>query len=127
MDLFRRGALLKSYVVSLGSNPVGPKWREGDGKTPEGEYRIDSRKADSSFHRALHISYPDAKDVAAAQARGVDPGGQVMIHGTKNGLSSRGRAQLPEDWTDGCVAVNDQEIDEIWRMVPDGTRIILEP
>jgi murein L,D-transpeptidase YafK len=119
--------LLKSYAVSLGPDPISPKWREGDGRTPEGEYRIDYRKADSSFHRALHISYPGPKDIAVARAHGVSPGGLVMIHGTKNGLSRHQEEQLPADWTNGCVAVTDREIDEIWRMVPDGTRIIFEP
>jgi murein L,D-transpeptidase YafK len=127
LDLYRGGVLLKSYPVSLGPHPVGPKWQEGDGRTPEGVYRIDYRKADSGFHRALHISYPEPKDVAAAQAHGVSPGGLVMIHGTKNGLTRFGRKLLPADWTDGCVAVTDQQIDELWRTVPDGTEIILEP
>ena len=127
LDLYRSGVLLKSYAVSLGTQPVGPKWREGDGRTPEGVYRIDYRKADSSFHRALHISYPEPKDIAAARSSGVSPGGLVMIHGTKNGLSQRGVEKLPSDWTDGCVAVTDQDIDEIWRRVPVGTKIILVP
>ena len=127
LALYQRGVLLKSYAVSLGPDPISPKWREGDGRTPEGEYRIDYRKADSSFHRALHISYPGPKDIAVARAHGVSPGGLVMIHGTKNGLSRHQEEQLPADWTNGCVAVTDREIDEIWRMVPDGTRIIFEP
>jgi lipoprotein-anchoring transpeptidase ErfK/SrfK len=127
LDLYQKGVLLRSYVVSLGPDAVGAKWREGDGKTPEGQYRIDYRKEDSSFHRALHISYPEPKDIAAARARGLSPGGLVMIHGTKNGLSPTGRQRLPPDWTDGCIAVTDREIDEIWRLVPDGTKIVLEP
>lgn len=127
MELYQRGVLLKSYSVSLGSHPIGAKWREGDGKTPEGEYIIDYRKADSAFHRALHISYPEPKDVAVARAHGVGPGEMVMIHGTKNGVTPAGLRLLPHDWTDGCVAVTDREIDEIWQLVPDGTKIILEP
>jgi murein L,D-transpeptidase YafK len=127
LDLYQKGVLLKSYAVSLGPDPVGPKWRQGDGKTPEGEYRIDYRKADSSFHRALHISYPEPKDTAAARTRGVSPGELIMIHGTKNGLTPDREAQLPADWTDGCIAVTNQEIDEIWATVPDGTKIILVP
>jgi murein L,D-transpeptidase YafK len=126
MELYQKGVLLRSYAVSLGFHPVGAKWREGDGKTPEGEYRIDYRKADSAFHRALHISYPGPKDIAIAQARGVRPGALVMIHGTKNGVGRTGLEQLPRDWTDGCVAVTDRDIDEIWRLVPVGTRIVLE-
>ena len=127
LDLYRKGVLLKSYAVALGSHPVGPKWREGDGRTPEGVYRIDYRKADSAFHRALHISYPEPKDISAARRHGVRPGELVMIHGTRNGLTRYGRKLLPADWTDGCIAVTDPEIDEIWRTVPDGTEIILEP
>jgi lipoprotein-anchoring transpeptidase ErfK/SrfK len=127
LDLYQNGMLLKSYAVSLGPNPVGPKLHQGDGRTPEGEYRIDYRKADSSFHRALHISYPEPKDTAAARTRGVSPGGLIMIHGTKNGLTPHREEQLPADWTEGCIAVTNQEIDEIWRNVPDGTKIILEP
>jgi murein L,D-transpeptidase YafK len=127
LDLYRDGVLLRTFAVSLGSHPVGPKWQEGDGRTPEGEYRIDYRKADSSFHRALHISYPAPKDIAAARISGVSPGGLVMIHGTKNGLSEHAKESLPADWTDGCVAVSDRDIEEIWRTVPDRTKIILEP
>jgi murein L,D-transpeptidase YafK len=127
LELYRKGVLLKGYTVSLGSHPIGPKWEEGDGRTPEGEYIIDYRKGDSSFHRALHISYPGSKDLAIAHSHGVSPGGLVMIHGTKNGRSPQKEAQLPHDWTDGCIAVTDQEIDEIWRAVPDGTRIVLQP
>jgi murein L,D-transpeptidase YafK len=127
LELYRGGVLLKSFAVSLGPHPTGPKQREGDGRTPEGEYRIDYRKADSSFYRALHISYPGPADVAGARSRGVSPGGLVMIHGTKNGLSRQDAARLPADWTDGCIAVTDREIDEIWRLVPDGTRIVITP
>jgi murein L,D-transpeptidase YafK len=127
LELYRGGVLLKSFAVSLGSHPEGPKQQEGDGRTPEGEYRIDYRKADSAFYRALHISYPSPEDAAAARSRGVDPGGLVMIHGMKNGLSPRAEQRLPADWTDGCIAVMDWEMDEIWRDVPDGTTIVITP
>lgn len=127
LELYQGDVLLKSYPVSLGRHPVGPKDQQGDGRTPEGEYRLDFRKADSSFHRALHISYPGPADLAAAHTHGVDPGGLVMIHGMKNGLGWVGRLHLALDWTDGCVAVTDREMDEIWRVVPVGTKIILEP
>lgn len=127
LELYREGVLLKSYHVSLGRHSKGPKQQQGDGRTPEGEYRLDYRKADSNFHRALHISYPDSADIAAARTRSVDPGGSVMIHGMKNGLGWLGHLHLAVDWTDGCVAVTDREIDEIWNAVPDGTRIVLKP
>jgi murein L,D-transpeptidase YafK len=127
LDLYRGDVLLKSYAVSLGRHPIGPKQKQGDGRTPEGEYRLDYRKGDSSFHRALHISYPGPADIAAARSNGVDAGGLVMIHGMKNGLGWLGRLHLAFDWTDGCVAVTNREMDEIWRSVPDGTKIVLRP
>jgi murein L,D-transpeptidase YafK len=127
LELYREGVLLKSYAVSLGPHPIGPKQQQGDGKTPEGEYRLNYRKADSSFHRALHISYPGPADIAFARSHGVDPGGLVMVHGMKNGLGWLGRLHLAVDWTDGCVAVTDDEMDELWRAVPEGTKILLKP
>jgi murein L,D-transpeptidase YafK len=127
LDLYRGGSLLKSYSVSLGAHPLGPKQRQGDGKTPEGQYVLDNRNPKSTSHLALHISYPSPADRAAAKALGVDPGGQVMVHGIVNGLGWLGRLHLALDWTDGCVAVTNQEMDEIWRAVPTGTRIILKP
>ena len=127
LDLYRDGVVLKSYRISLGRHPTGPKQQQGDGRTPEGEYRIDYRKPDSSFHKALHISYPGPTDTAAAKALGVDPGGMVMVHGMRNGFGWLGRIHQAVDWTNGCVAVTDREIDEIWRAVPDGTKIILKP
>jgi murein L,D-transpeptidase YafK len=99
LELYKQGMLLKSYAVSLGRHPYGHRQQQGDGTTPEGEYRLDYRKPDSSFHRALHISYPGPADVAAARSRGVDPGGAVMIHGMKNGLGWLGRLHLAVDWT----------------------------
>ncbi len=127
LELYHGGTLLRRYRVSLGANPMGPKQRSGDGRTPEGEYVIDYHNAGSSFHRALHISYPSKSDRARAAARGVDPGGLIMIHGLRNGLGWLGRLQRLWDWTDGCVAVTDTEIEEISRAVPDGTRIELRP
>jgi murein L,D-transpeptidase YafK len=127
LDLYRGPDLLRSYPVSLGRTPTGRKQQEGDGRTPEGEYLLDYRKPDSAFHRALHISYPDVPDTASANARGVPAGGFVMIHGIRNGFGWIGRAHRFVDWTDGCVAVTNREIEEIWRIVPDGTRITLLP
>jgi murein L,D-transpeptidase YafK len=127
LELYQHGALLKSYSVSLGRHPEGPKRQQSDGRTPEGQYVLDYRKRDSSFYRAIHISYPAPADLAAARARGVEPGGLVMVHGMKNGLGWLGRLHSAFDWTDGCVAVTDREMDEIWRAVPDGTKIVLKP
>jgi len=127
LTLLREGVPLKTYRISLGSVPVGPKEREGDQRTPEGQYVIDWRKPDSSFHRALHISYPTSADVERARRAGVSPGGDIMIHGAPNGFGWIGRMHLWRDWTAGCVAVTDAEIEEIWAAVPDGTPISLLP
>ncbi|MCW5620523.1 MAG: L,D-transpeptidase family protein [Burkholderiales bacterium] len=118
---------LKEYRIALGRDPVGPKTQEGDGRTPEGQYVIDYRKRDSSFHRALHISYPDPADAAQASMRGVSPGGLIMVHGIRNGLGVAGRFHRLTDWTNGCIAVTNSEIEEIWRAVPDGTPIEIRP
>ena len=121
--LLAQGRPLKEYRVALGRNPFGPKTQEGDGRTPEGNYVIDYRKADSSFHRALHISYPNRHEENQAKARGVDAGGLIMIHGIRNGAGLVGRLHRLSDWTNGCIAVTNAEIEEIWAAVPDGTPI----
>jgi len=125
--LLKDGRPIKSYRIALGWSPIGPKVREGDGKTPEGTYRIDSRNPNSGFHRALHVSYPDDQDRARARKLGVSPGGAIMIHGMKNGFGWIGRLHRFVNWTNGCVAVTDREIGEIWRAVPDGTPIEIRP
>jgi murein L,D-transpeptidase YafK len=124
---YSRGTLLRSYRVSLGSDPVDTKIRQGDRKTPEGNYVIDGHNPGSSFHRALHVSYPSAADVGRAKAGGYDPGGEIMIHGIHNGLGWIGKAHLWLDWTTGCIAVTDAEIEELYRIVPNGTRIEIRP
>ena len=113
--------------MALGRSPAGHKQEEGDQRTPEGLYVIDFHKADSDFHRALHISYPNADDIAQARRRGIPPGGDIMIHGLPNGMAWIGRAHLAQDWTAGCIAVTDAEIDEIWQLIPDGTPIEIRP
>lgn len=125
--LYSDGQLLKRYRVSLGRVPVGAKAREGDKKTPEGQYLIDFRKADSAYYRALHISYPSVADVEAARKMGVPPGNAIMIHGIRNGLGWAGRLHRFADWTAGCIAVTNQEMAELWRAIPDGTPIELKP
>jgi len=127
LELYRGTELLRSYRVSLGKNPIGHKQREGDGRTPEGHYVLDYHKLDSAFHRALHISYPSPADVASARAHNVSPGGLIMVHGLRNGLGFLGRMHRLTDWTDGCVAVTNEEIEEIARVVPDGTPIDITP
>ncbi len=125
--LLAGGLPLFEYDISLGSEPVGPKRERGDGRTPEGRYWIDWRKVDSDYHRALHISYPNEADRRRAAARGVDPGGSIMIHGLPNGLGLIGAAHTLVDWTDGCIAVTDREIEEIWEWVRDGVPIDILP
>lgn len=125
--LLRDGSVLKGYRVSFGADPVGHKQREGDERTPEGLYRIDRRNARSAFHRSLHVSYPDRRDVERARELGFAPGGDIMIHGIRNGLGWAGRLHRLADWTDGCIAVTNREMDELWRAVPDGTPIEIRP
>lgn len=127
LTLFAGHRKLKTYKVALGRNPLGHKQQEGDGRTPEGRYEIDFRKQDSAFHRALHISYPNATDVRNARRRWVSPGGAIMIHGLPNRLGMAGSLHLARDWTEGCIAVTNAEIEEIWRVVPNGTRIEITP
>ena len=120
MTLLRGEKVLRIYKVALGWAPVGAKEREGDGRTPEGRYTIDWRNPRSKFHLSLHISYPSEGDVERARAAGVDPGGEIMIHGLRDGVVREG------DWTQGCIAVRDEEMDEIWGLVGDGTPVVIE-
>ena len=124
MMLWRGDRLLARYDIALGGAPeAGHKQQEGDERTPEGRYVIDWRNARSMAHLSLHISYPNEADSAAAAARGVSPGGSVMIHGLPNGWSAVGRLHLLADWTDGCIGVTNEEMEQIWSLVPDGTVI----
>ena len=128
LTLLSRGRKLKEYHITLGFSPIGPKEREGDGRTPEGIYTIDFHKPDSAFHRALHLSYPSAEDNARAAEAGVSPGGDIMIHGLPNSFGELGgSAHQLRDWTVGCIAVTDLEIDEIYSSVNDGTPIEILP
>jgi len=127
LELYDGAQLLRTYHVSLGPHAAGRKQEESDGRTPEGRYTLDYRNPHSSFHLARHISYPAPADRACARKRGVDPGGLIMVHGLRNGLGWFGRLHTLIDWTDGCIAVTDREIEEIWRVVPDKTPIIIEP
>ena len=125
--LILQGEVLKSYKIALGGNPIGPKERQGDNKTPEGTYVIDARNRDSRFHLSLRISYPNERDKKRAKELGVSPGGDIMIHGIKNGLSWVGDAHTGVDWTQGCIAVTDQEIEEIDKLAPNGTIVEIRP
>ncbi|MBS1857246.1 MAG: L,D-transpeptidase family protein [Acidobacteria bacterium] len=119
--LLRGNSILRAYRIALGRDPIGHKQCEGDGRTPEGDYLIDRRNPRSRYHLALHISYPNDADRARAAALGADPGGDIMIHGLKDGQPRDG------DWTQGCIAVTNAEMEEIWSLVPDGTPIHIEP
>jgi murein L,D-transpeptidase YafK len=125
LTVLKKGKSLKTYSIALGPNPEGKKLEEGDKRTPEGTYTIDRRKERSHYHRALHISYPNPDDIAQAKARGVSPGGDIMIHGLPNGIGLLGKLHVKKDWTLGCVAVTNPEIEEIWRVVPDGTTVVI--
>jgi tetratricopeptide (TPR) repeat protein len=125
--LISQGEVLKSYNIALGGNPIGPKERQGDNKTPEGTYVIDGRNRYSRFHLSLHISYPNERDKNRAKELGVSPGGDIMIHGIKNGFSWVGDAHAEVDWTKGCIAVTDEEIEEISKLAPNGTIVEIQP
>ena len=127
LSLYSGGVLVRSYVVALGQQPVGDKVRRGDMRTPEGLFTIEGRNPKSRYHRALRISYPDAAHRARAAALGVSPGGDIMIHGLPNGQGAVGAEHRAFDWTEGCIAVTNEEIDEIWSAVPIGTRIEIKP
>jgi len=119
--------VIRSYRISLGDNPVGHKLYEGDERTPEGRYTLDWRNANSDFYKSIHISYPNTRDRELARAWGLDPGGSIMIHGLPNEAGDYAFAYRGLDWTNGCIAVSNDEMDEIWQLVADGTPIQIVP
>lgn len=129
MQLLSRGIVKQEFPIMLGKSPVGHKHREGDNRTPEGIYVLDWRNAQSSFYRSMHISYPNLQDRMTSMVDGVNPGGMVMVHGLPNHvLSQRVRDELLRtDWTNGCIALNNANMDKFWRMVPVGTTIEIRP
>jgi murein L,D-transpeptidase YafK len=127
MELLADGKVIRTYRVALGQGGPPPKQKKGDARTPEGRYIIDSRNAASAYHKGLHISYPNADDRKRAATLGVSPGGAVMIHGLPNGRGWVGAGHRLYDWTLGCIAVTDDEIDEIWKLVPVGTPVEIRP
>jgi murein L,D-transpeptidase YafK len=124
--LLQRGEILAQYPISLGADPTGHKVREGDRRTPEGRYFIDWRNPISRFYKSLHISYPNQLDLINSQLAGTHPGGMVMIHGMPSAPELRWM-HTQGDWTDGCIAVSNEAMDEIWDAVKDGTLIIIKP
>jgi murein L,D-transpeptidase YafK len=127
LSLMSGDRTLQAYKVALGRDPVGPKTRKGDHKTPEGEYVVDSKKANSRFYRALHISYPNEADRERARKNGQNPGGEVEIHGIENSLGWIGGLHRTVDWTDGCIALTDAEMQQIWASVDVGTPVEIRP
>lgn len=127
MKVLRQGKVLKTYRIAMGDSPVGHKLTEGDQRTPEGRYILDYKKSDSAYYRAIHISYPNDEDRLRANALGISPGGQIMIHGENpNSSLSPEEAQM-YNWTDGCIAVTNAEMDELWQMIDAGTPIEIWP
>lgn len=127
MILYSEGKELKTYSISLGKNPVGHKQKEGDKKTPEGNYMLDSRNPNSKYHLSIHISYPSEQDRLNAEVLGVPPGGDIFIHGLPNKMEFLEDYYVNTDWTDGCIAVTNDEIEEIWNAVDGGTPITIYP
>lgn len=128
MQAYANGKLVKTYPIALGLNPIGHKQFEGDKKTPEGIYYINDRNANSAYHKNLGISYPNQKDKAFAQSQGKSAGGDIKIHGIKNGYGKViGEKHLLKDWTDGCIAVTDREMDELFTAVKHNAMIDIRP
>ncbi len=127
MTVFNGRKALKIYRIALGGNPVGHKEQEGDSRTPEGRYIIDAKNPNSSFHLSLHVSYPNKTDRQNARRKGVSPGGAIMIHGSPGGLGTLNALGFYTDWTAGCIAVSNEEIEEIFAAVKIGTPILIRP
>lgn len=132
VHLLHHQQIIRSYQMRLGFDPIGHKVQEGDGKTPEGRYILDWRNPQSSFYKSLHVSYPNASDIAKAKQLGVSPGGDIMIHGSATTNQVKKLASLmtympQNDWTWGCIAVRNIDMDEIWQLVDNGTPIEIYP
>lgn len=127
MAVYQAGSIIREFRVSIGRGGLGPKLREGDNRVPEGLYTIAAHNRASAYHLSLRISYPTAEQSAAAAARGVKPGGDIFIHGLPNAMASVGSEQQRYDWTDGCIAITDAEMDWLFQAVPDGTPIEIRP
>ncbi|MGI9493961.1 MAG: L,D-transpeptidase family protein [Geminicoccaceae bacterium] len=127
LQLKRNGHVIRSFHVALGLEPKGHKRTEGDGRTPEGVYTLDWRNEKSQFYRSIHVSYPRSQDQETAKRWGSSPGGMIMIHGLPNGRDRNELDHPQSDWTNGCIAVTNEEMDDIWSLVEDGTTIIIFP
>jgi murein L,D-transpeptidase YafK len=127
MEAYSNGQLIKIYKISLGQNPFGNKEHQGDKRTPEGKYTINDKNPNSGFHKNLGVSYPNAMDKKQAEQKGLDPGGDIKIHGLRNGIGFIGKFHRLFNWTAGCMAVTDDEIDELYNAVDLGTTIVIKP
>ena len=125
--LLDNGRVLQQYNISLGKRPEGHKKWEGDKRTPEGHYTLDYRNPESSFFRSIHINYPNERDLEYANYKGYEPGGAIFIHGLPNGKEHLEHKYKGKDWTDGCIALLNEHMEEIWHLVPDGTQIEIRP
>jgi murein L,D-transpeptidase YafK len=127
MELYREGALVASFKVSLGLVPMGQKQREGDFRTPEGRYRLTRRNAQSDYFLAVQVSYPESIDLALARKNGWAPGGSIMVHGLPNLMRYSRERYLTTDWTDGCIALSNEDMLDFWLLTGDGTPIEIRP
>lgn len=127
MSVFYQNQLMKTYRIALGFSPLGHKMQEGDGKTPEGSYQIVSKNPASKFHLSLKLSYPSLKDVKNAHQHGVKPGSNIMIHGLSVPYQNKGKAHTMKDWTLGCIALTNEEIEEIYHYASIGTTVEIIP
>jgi murein L,D-transpeptidase YafK len=127
LELRHNGEVMRSYHIALGPHPIGPKVERGDGKTPEGTYFIDRRNPASEYHLSMHISYPETADIQRAASLNVDPGANILIHGEPNILDHEGKANLLKDWTAGCIALHNTDMDEVWRLTDDGVTVEIHP
>ncbi len=127
LALYKQGKLLATYHVAFGGDPVGPKQREGDEKTPEGRYAFDYKNAATGYHKAIHVSYPNAQDIALAKQQGVSPGGAIMVHGQKNHYGWAAFITQRFNWTHGCIALSDEDMDEVWDHVHADTPVEIRP
>lgn len=126
MSVYRDGRLIREFRVALGRGGLGPKQRQGDGKVPEGVYRITGHNPRSAYHLSLRIGYPTAQQMAAARKMGINPGGDIMIHGLPNDVPGIGSRHTMVDWTEGCIAVANGEIEWLYRAVPNGTAVRIQ-
>ncbi len=127
LTLFKNQKVIGTYHVVFGGDPIGHKEQEGDNKTPEGRYILDSKNVNSAYYKSIHISYPNAKDIANAKAKGVSPGGAIMIHGQKNGFGWAAAATQKRNWTLGCIALTNEDMEIIWKSVSVPIPIEIKP